>query len=163
VALGEVSFQPEAVTVVSVASGVGAVVDPGATVMNVRRGSPYVDVSTDARWARVGATVTVSVSSGRSQGRISDLVAGIARVVFAADANARDGETATVTLTRTKVRAQLLVPASAVVRTDLHGPVVTVRRAGHSTTISVVVIASADGTVAVRSARLHAGDQVRWY
>ncbi len=163
VPLGEVVFTPAAVTVVSVAYGVGSIVTAGSTVIDVRSGTPYVDVSTDSSWAHVGTNVTVSLTAGRTQGRITSVVAGIARVELAADSGARDGETATVFLTRVKVADALIVPASAILRTDIAGPVVAVRGTHGLREVSITVVAAANDNVAITSTALRVGDQVRWY
>lgn len=81
IGFGEVVFEPGEVTVVA-NSSVGSVVSPGSAIVDLRRGMPYVDVSTDASWAKVGQEVSVSVDQARLTGKVVSLESGIARIEF---------------------------------------------------------------------------------
>lgn len=163
--LGEIVFLTGDVTVVAVNAKVGQVVTPGDTMLDVRSGTPFVDVSTDSSWAKVGDPVKVSTGRSTLTGTVATFASGIARVGLAADAVVTDGAAATVTLSRAKVSGQLLVPASAILRDDTAGPTVMVKRGGSTRVARVAVVASANGIAAVRSidGDLDTSDRVSQY
>jgi hypothetical protein len=163
---GEVVFLPDKVTVVATDVKVGAVLESGDAVLDVRTGTPYVDVDTDASWVSLGSEVSVSLDGQSTKGTVTTFSGGIARVSLPATTTARDGSTATVTLQRTKVDGALLVPASAILRADAAGPTVQVRRDDTWKTVRVEVLAAANGTAAIKATsggELAEGEEVLRY
>lgn len=165
VPFGEVLFEGSPVTVVAVASTLGAVATPGTALLQVRQGDPYVAISTDASWVSPGTTVPVAIDRTRVTGTVASLTSGIAHVSLAAQSGLVDGASVIVTLTRPKVSHALLVPSTAILTTDLSGPTVTVTARGHTRVVDVDVVASANDTAAVtaKSGSLVAGDNVLTY
>lgn len=166
VSAGEVVFEPGAVSVVALDSGVGSVVTPGSNLVDLRRGSPYVDVTVDASWAKVGDRVAVSLDQNKVQGTVTSMASGIARVSLDG-ASVRDGASARVTLTRNRVASALLVPTSTIATSDVLGPTVAVKTGTGTatTTVRVKVIAASGGQAAVApvDGGLTAGMTVRMY
>lgn len=150
IGLGEVVFEPGEVTVVALNATVGSVVSPGEAIVDLRRGMPYVDVSTDASWATVGENVAVSVDQTQLTGQVVSLESGIARVELATAGNLRDGSSARVTLTKAKVAEALLVPSSSIIVSDIDGPTVMVERPRRlpMRIVRVKVLASANSKAA---------------
>jgi peptidoglycan hydrolase-like protein with peptidoglycan-binding domain len=165
VALGEVIFQTTEVTVVASNSHVGAVATPGDTLLDVRSGTPYVDISTDSSWVQPGSKVTVSINGTRVQGTVVTLSSGIARVALEPSDAIRDGASARVTLSRTKATQQLLIPSSAILVSDVDGPTIRVKRGNSTETIRVTVVGSANSLAAVTTSdnTLKTGDNVATY
>ena len=150
VELGEVVFHDGDLTVVAINTKLGSVVTPGESVLDVRTGAPFVSVSTDSSWATIGSTVKISSGDVGTTGTISEFSAGIAKVTVAADVPLSDGASAIVTLTRTKVADQLLVPSSAILTGDVDGPTIAVKEGASTHVIRVEVVASANGTAAIK-------------
>lgn len=167
VALGEVVFEPTEVTVVALNAKLGAIATPGDALLDIRKGSPYVDISTDSSWVSAGSKVSVRINGSSVTGTVSALSGGIARVDLPASGALRDGASVTVTLTRIKVADQLLVPAISVLVSDLDGPTIAVVEGGQHRTVEVDVVASANDVAAVKprsdSERLEVGEQVVQY
>jgi peptidoglycan hydrolase-like protein with peptidoglycan-binding domain len=165
VSAGEVIFEPGEVSVVALNSTVGSVVTPGSALIDLRRGSPYVDISVDSSWVAVGDTVAVSFDQNRFRGTVASLESGIARIALA-NSGVRDGAAARVTLTRQRVDDALLVPVSAVLVSDVDGPTLKVRDGKSAArTVRVKVVAASDGQAAVEpiGATLAVGTAVRMY
>ena len=167
VALGEVIFEPTEVTVVALNAKLGAIATAGDALLDIRKGSPYVDISTDSSWVSAGSKVSVRINGSSVTGTVSALSNGIARVDIPPSSSLRDGSSVTVTLTRVKVADQLLVPAISVLVTDLDGPTVAVVEGGQRRTVDVDVVASANDVAAVAprtpADSLKAGDRVLQY
>ncbi len=162
VALGEVIFEPTDVTVVAMSGKLGAVAMPGDGLLDIRKGAPYVDISTDSSWVAPGSQVSVNISRTKVSGTVAALSAGIARVDIPPSDTLRDGTPVTVTLTRTKIADQLLVPAMAILVSDIDGPTITVKDGDSTRVVDVDVLASANDVAAVKpkSGSLKPGDQV---
>ena len=70
-----------------------------------------------------------------------------------------------MTLSRIKVADQLLVPASAILLSDIKGPTVAIRSGSDTAAVRVEVVASANGTAAIKplEGNLEAGTEVAQY
>lgn len=166
VSSGEVVFEPGDVSVVALSSTVGSVVTPGSSLVDLRRGTPYVDISVDSSWAKVTDQITVSIDQSQVPGTIVSMASGIARISVDG-ANIRDGATARVTLSRQRVANALLVPVSAIAMSDVLGPTVAIRTEDSESTnsVQVRVLAASNGQAAIEpvSGDIAPGMTVRMY
>ena len=89
--LGELIFQDGEIAVVALSSHLGAVVEPGETVLDVRTGDPFVDVSTDSSWVTIGTEVRVDLGANNMTGTVTGFSDGIAHVVLSPQTTVRDG------------------------------------------------------------------------